>query len=106
VLGPVALVVDGKTVDTKPLKVAADPEVGLTAVERKKLHDMAMEMHELRRLATQASAAITQAPKAMADANATIVKASTLSGSLARYKMTLTVPEPVKLPATSAAAKE
>ena len=49
----VALVVDGKTVDTKPLKVAADPEVGLTAIERKKMYDMAMEMHELQRVATQ-----------------------------------------------------
>jgi hypothetical protein len=39
--------------------VAADPEVGLTAIERKKLYDMAMEMHELQGIATQVSAAIT-----------------------------------------------
>ena len=51
----VALVVDGKTVETKPLKVAADPDVALTAVERKKLFDMAMEMHELQRVATDAA---------------------------------------------------
>ena len=33
----VALIVDGKTIDTKPLRVAADPEVVLTSVERKRL---------------------------------------------------------------------
>ena len=208
----VALVVDGKTVDTKPLKVAADPEVGLTAIERKKLYDMAMEMHELQRVAnavlgrhhaaqhpdwarsakemasrndvpadvkascrsasrrswrdgaevragggggrrrrrgrraaaaprgcgraggastpagqrgrahhageerhdgrhladveqtTKAYAdAKAQAPKAMAEANAVIAKAATLSATLAKYKVTLTAPEPVKIPASMAA---
>ncbi len=54
----VSLVVDGKTVDSKPLKVNADPEVALTAVERKKMYDMAMEMHGLQRLATDVSNAL------------------------------------------------
>jgi hypothetical protein len=45
----VSLIVDGKTVDTKPIRVMDDPEVALTAVERKRLFDMAMEMHELQR---------------------------------------------------------
>jgi hypothetical protein len=49
----VALVVDGKTLETKPLKVLSDPEVVLTEVERKKLFDMAMEMHELQRRSTE-----------------------------------------------------
>jgi photosystem II stability/assembly factor-like uncharacterized protein len=45
----VALVVDGKAVDTKPLKVAADPEVVLTELERKRMYDQAMEMHDLQK---------------------------------------------------------
>jgi photosystem II stability/assembly factor-like uncharacterized protein len=49
----VALIVDGKTIETKPLRVAADPEVALTELERKKMYDMAMEMHELQRRATE-----------------------------------------------------
>jgi photosystem II stability/assembly factor-like uncharacterized protein len=196
----VSLIVDGKTVDKKPLKLAADPEVALTAVERKKLFDMAMEMHELQRVASQASGAITplnarvaaiakeiagrndvpadvkasvdglakdlaavvpkfaapaggrggggggggavtppvsvagriaqaktglmggmwptaqttraydeakaQAPKAFAEANAVIARASVLSGALAKYKLTLEVPEPVKLSAAAAATKK
>ena len=48
----VSLVVDGKAVDSKPLRVTADPEVTLTDVERKKMFDMAMEMHELQRRGT------------------------------------------------------
>jgi photosystem II stability/assembly factor-like uncharacterized protein len=48
----VSLVVDGKTVDSKPLRVTSDPEVLLTEVQRKKLFDMAMELHDLQRRAT------------------------------------------------------
>jgi hypothetical protein len=46
-------------VETKPLKVVADPDVALTAIERKKLYDMAMEMHDLQRVATDISGALT-----------------------------------------------
>ncbi len=49
----VALVVDGKTVDSKPLRITADPEVLLTDAERRKMFDMAMEMHELQRRGTE-----------------------------------------------------
>src|SRR5258708_17092694 len=45
-----------------------------------------------------------QAPKAVADLNAAIAKASTLSTSLAKYDLTLHVPEAVK-PIEAAAAK-
>ena len=48
----VSLLVDGKVVDTKPLRVSADPEVILTDAQRKQLFDMAMEMHELQKHAT------------------------------------------------------
>jgi photosystem II stability/assembly factor-like uncharacterized protein len=48
----VSLLVDGKTVDSKPLRVAGDPEVVLTELERKKMFDMAIELHELQRRAT------------------------------------------------------
>jgi photosystem II stability/assembly factor-like uncharacterized protein len=53
----VALVVDGKTVDTKPLRVTEDPEVVLTSVERKRMYDMAMEMHGLQPRLLEAAAA-------------------------------------------------
>ena len=51
----VALLVDGKSVDTKPMKVAGDPEVVLTEAQRKQLFDMALEMHDLQKRAGAAS---------------------------------------------------
>ena len=43
----VSLIVDGKTIESKPLRVNEDPEVMLTAVERKRMFDQAMEIHAL-----------------------------------------------------------
>jgi hypothetical protein len=40
------------------------------------------------------------APKAFAEANAVIAKAATLSTTLAKNKVTLTAPQPIKLPST------
>ena len=54
----VALVVDGKTVDTKLLRVMDDPDVVLTSVERKKLFDMAMELQDLQRRGTETANAL------------------------------------------------
>ncbi len=54
----VGLVVDGKTIETKPLKVAGDPEVVLTDAQRKQLFDMALEMHDLQKRATEAAAGV------------------------------------------------
>ncbi|MFB3854163.1 MAG: hypothetical protein ACE148_10110, partial [Vicinamibacterales bacterium] len=51
----VSLIVEGRTVGTKPLKVMADPEVALTQVERQKMFDMAMELHALQRQTTEVS---------------------------------------------------
>ena len=173
--------------DTKSLRVTDDPDVLLTQVERKRMFDMAMEMHALqprvneagaahasltrqvneltttlgsrsdvpaevktlveslsKELASQApkltlpaggrgggggrgganeslGAKLGQAknglmatmtpgeqtttayssvkadlPKAIADLNATIAKAATLKETLAKYNLTLTVPEPIK----------
>jgi hypothetical protein len=182
----VALIVDGKTIETKPLRVADDPDVVLTSADRKRQYDMAMEMHALQPRLTEVGTAFgslsrqvnqlsttvasrsdvpadvksslesfkkeldglaprlsapqggrgggggrgnndsvigkagqakngfmsgmvvgeqalraytevkSQAPKAVADLNAAIAKAGTLSASLAKYNLTLTVPQPVK----------
>ena len=186
----VSLIVDGKTVDTKPLRVNDDPDVALTSADRKRNYDMAMEMHALQAHATDAAAAHasltrqvnelaaalgdrsdvpadvktsfdavkndlaalapklvvpqgrggggrgaandsllakigqaksgysggmpigdqttraytearSQTSKAIADLNAVIAKAAALSGTLSRYNLTLTVPQPVKVPAAA-----
>jgi len=192
----VSLIVDGKTIESKPLRVNEDPEVVLTAVERKRMYDQAMEIHALQPAINDATAAHTaltrgladattaiagksdvpadvkasvealtkevaalaprlaapaggrggggggrgnndslsaklgqakngltagmspadptvraytevkaQTPKAITDINAVIAKASTLSTTLAKYSVTLTVPAPVKMPQVAAPAK-
>jgi hypothetical protein len=55
----VALVIDGKTVDTKPVRVNGDPEVVLTDAQRKQMFDMAVELHELQKKATDAASGVT-----------------------------------------------
>ena len=193
----VSLIVDGKTVDTRPLRVNDDPEVVLTSVERKRMFDMAMEIHALQPRVTDAAAAHgsltrqiaelattiggrndipadvkasldafskelaalapkltqpqggrgggggrggaseslvakvgqaknglmagmspgdqtvraytevkAQTPKAIVDLNAAIANATTLSGTLAKYNLTLTVPQPVKAPDVAPAGKK
>jgi photosystem II stability/assembly factor-like uncharacterized protein len=190
----VALLIDGKTVDTKPLRVTDDPEVALTSLEKKRMFDMATEMHELQKRVADATTAQqslsrqmteladaigkrndvaadvksqfdslnkdlttlaprlttpqgrggggrggdnpsvparigqaknglmggmpvteqttrayteakSQAPKAIADLNAIIARAATVSTALTRYNLTLNVPSPVKMPEAAAPAK-
>jgi photosystem II stability/assembly factor-like uncharacterized protein len=50
----VSLVVDGKSIDSKPLRVVGDPDVVLTEAQRKQMFDMALEMHELQKRTTEA----------------------------------------------------
>ena len=55
----VSLIVDGKSIETRPLRVMADPEVSLTEVERKRMYDMAMEMHDLQKRVSDVNSAFT-----------------------------------------------
>jgi hypothetical protein len=55
----VSLVVDGRVVETRPLRVIGDPDVVLTSAERKKMFDMAMEMHDLQRRVTEIANVLT-----------------------------------------------
>jgi photosystem II stability/assembly factor-like uncharacterized protein len=68
----VVLIVDGKTVDTKPLRVNDDPEVVLTSAERKRQFDLAMEMHALQPSINDASAAFGSLTRQMTELATTI----------------------------------
>ena len=48
----VALLVNGTTVDTKPIHIVMDPAVDLTGVERMAYDDMLLSLHELQRRGT------------------------------------------------------
>jgi len=68
----VELIVDGKTMDSKPLRVAADPDVVLTSAERKRMFDMAMEMHELHRRGTEIANLLTPVNRQMPELAKTV----------------------------------
>ena len=68
----IALVVDGTTVDTKPLRVTDDPEVVLTSVERKRQYDMAMEIHALQPRAQDAATAHASLTRQINDLTSTL----------------------------------
>jgi len=74
----VALVVDGKPVETRPLRVLADPEVALTEVERKRMYDMAMEMHDLQGRAAEITNALTAIDRQIPEVSETVSSRSDL----------------------------
>jgi hypothetical protein len=55
----VALVVDGKTVETKPLTIVMDPQVQLTAAQRMAWNKSAMELHAAQQAGTDVAAKLT-----------------------------------------------
>ncbi len=55
----VTLVVDGKDVATKPVRVTGDKDMQMTDADRKTWHDTALGLHELQRIANAAAEAAT-----------------------------------------------
>jgi hypothetical protein len=72
----VSLIVDGKTIDSKPVRVNEDPEVILTAVERKRMFDQAMEIHALQPRLIEASTAHATLTRQLADATTAVAAKS------------------------------
>jgi hypothetical protein len=70
----VALVVGGKTIETKPLKIVADPELQ-TDANRKHATDVAMDLHEIQKHGQLAADALTSVDSQMSEL-ATKVKES------------------------------
>ncbi|HMB82316.1 MAG TPA: hypothetical protein VKI43_19705, partial [Vicinamibacterales bacterium] len=68
----VALIVDGKEVEKKPLRVNDDPEVLLTAVERKRMFDQALEIHQLQPRLSEATTAHAALTRQLADVTTAI----------------------------------
>jgi photosystem II stability/assembly factor-like uncharacterized protein len=72
----VALVIDGKTVDTKPVRVGSDPDVVLTETQRKQMFEMATELHTLQKSATDAASGITSLNRQITDVERTLAAKS------------------------------
>jgi hypothetical protein len=55
----VTLVVDGREISTKNVRVNGDPEMPMTDADRRTLHDTALALHELQKTAIAAAEAVT-----------------------------------------------
>jgi hypothetical protein len=54
----VTLVVDGKEISTKPVRVSGDPDMPMTDTERRTWHDTALNLHDMQKVANDAAAAV------------------------------------------------
>ncbi len=63
----VALTVAGKVVETKSMRVSADPSVQMSAVEAKRYYDIAMDLHDMQRRSSEMATALGQLNTAMGE---------------------------------------
>jgi photosystem II stability/assembly factor-like uncharacterized protein len=63
----VALIVDGKTIDTKPLKIVSDPGVTMTDVQRRRYNEIVMDLHDIQRRGMQMTNALNPFYTQMSD---------------------------------------
>jgi hypothetical protein len=55
----VALVIDGKIIESKPMKVVMDPALQMSDVQQKKYFDLLMDLHDTQRRGEEAASAMT-----------------------------------------------
>jgi photosystem II stability/assembly factor-like uncharacterized protein len=79
----VALMVDGKPVETKTIKIAADPEIQMNDLQRKRYNEILMDLHDMQRKGTPIQQAL-----------GTVF--SQMSGVATRVKDSTNVPAAVK----------
>src|SRR5688500_15454267 len=72
----VTLVVDGRDVATKSVRVSGDKDMSMTDAERKTWHDTALNLHELQRVANSAADAVTTLATHLAAAETLMKSAS------------------------------
>jgi hypothetical protein len=72
----VTLVVDGKDVATKTVRVNGDKDMPMTEAERKTWHDTALNLHDLQRVANSAAETVNTLEKQLSAAEALMKSAS------------------------------
>ena len=72
----VTLVVDGKDVATKTVRVSGDKDMPMTDAERKTWHDTALNLHDMQRVANTAAEAVNQLAAQLSAAEALLKSAS------------------------------
>ena len=77
----VVLLVDGRTVDTKPMRIIMDPQVQFADAARRRYNDILMDLHDVQRRATEVAGMLNALHPQMAEA-ATKVAASNAPASV------------------------
>jgi hypothetical protein len=78
----VALAIDGKTADTKPMKVVMDPAIQMTDAQKKRYFEIAMDLHDLQRRGDQMAGALNPFYAQMTDAASKIGAASNVPSAV------------------------
>jgi photosystem II stability/assembly factor-like uncharacterized protein len=63
----VALMVEGKVIEAKPIKIVADPEIQMTDVQRKRYYDVQMDLHDMQHKAIEFQSALNSLFTQMSD---------------------------------------
>ena len=74
----VALMVDGKAVDSKPMKIVMDPQVQLTGEQRARYNAIVMDLHGLQQRGTVTQTALNELYPQMTDAAAKVKADATI----------------------------
>jgi hypothetical protein len=77
----VTLVVDGKDVATKTVRVSGDKDMPMTDAERKTWHDTAMNLHDLQRVANAAATTVMTLASQLTSAEALLKSAASPVGA-------------------------
>jgi hypothetical protein len=83
----VTLLVDGKDVATKTVRVSGDKDMPMTDAERKTWHDTALNLHDLQRVANSAAEAVNQLATQLSAAEG-LVKSAASAPAAAKQAIT------------------
>lgn len=78
----VALMVDGKTIETKPIKVIADPEAQMNDLQHKRYNDILMDLHDMQRKGTAVQQALNSLYSQMTDVAAKVKDATNMPAAV------------------------
>jgi hypothetical protein len=78
----IALIVDGKTIETKPMKVVLDSEVQMNDLQKKRYFDMLTDLHDMQRKGTELQPALNAIYTQMAGVAAKVKDSSSVTAAV------------------------
>ena len=82
----VALMVDGKSVDTKPMKIVMDPEVRMADASRARYNAIVVDLHDLQRRGTEMAAKLNALHPQMVDAASKVAGSSAPAAAKTQFE--------------------